>query len=246
MEVELAIPDPIVNILPIDKNEKYTYEKKGDVTLIYVSSTKTMYTISVKNTSQYHYSVKIITDGNNVVTNYRCKPGKTINISHHFIDCANAVHDGVCGVPNASDSYINLARGIADGAELVKPPAALVKPPAALVNPPAALVKPNASNIYTNLTGAAGNIYTNLTGAAGNIYTNLTSATHAACGSVEAGNLTSAAGADNITGSIKIIIRPCKIINQTAKDLPINSNNCYTTYSDCSNGKFRNNIYTRI
>ena len=56
-------------------------------------------------------------------------------------------------------------------------------------------VKPpivGASNIYTNLTGAAGNIYTNLTGAAGNIYTNLTSATHAACGSVEAGNLTSA------------------------------------------------------
>ena len=47
-------------------------------------------------------------------------------------------------------------------------PAVLVKSNAA----PTALVKPNASNIYTNLTSAAGNIYT--------------SATHAACGSVEA------------------------------------------------------------
>ena len=41
-------------------------------------------------------------------------------------------------------------------------PVAPVKLPA--VNAaPAALVKPNASNIYTNLTSAAGNIYTNLT-----------------------------------------------------------------------------------
>ena len=114
--------------------------------------------------------------------------------------------------PNAAPAA--LVKPNAAPAALVKPnaaPAALVKPnaaPAALVKPnaaPAALVKPNASNIYTNLTCAAGNIYTNLTSTADGT----ADATHVKPHTVSASNtnLTSA------IGDIRIYILDIMMIN---------------------------------
>ena len=141
------------------------------------------------------------------------------HISKYKTAARDAIQAIICAATSIENIILSRKHNTAPAA-LVKPPTALVKPPTALVKPsaaptalvkpnaaptalvkpnaaPTALVKPNASNIYTNLTSAAGNIYTNLTSAthaacgsveAGNIYTNLTSATHAVCGSVEACN----------------------------------------------------------
>ena len=96
----------------------------------------------------------------------------TVSLINLFNDVYNAkLHSDML-------EYETLA---APASTLVKPPAELVKQnaaPATQVKPPAALVKPNASNIYTNLTGAAGNIYTNLTSTCGAVKHHITKETH--------------------------------------------------------------------
>ena len=194
------ILNPIVNIIPVDKNIKYFYKTKYNVTFV-SNSNNTRYAIYVKNPNTFCYYIKTIIDGNNISKNI-CRPRSKTHILWH----SDSGYQFFCSTH-----------------------AVLVKSPRYNATP-TALVKPNASNIYTNLTGAAGNIYTNLTSAAGNIYTNLTSvagdiytnltsATHAACGSVEAGNIytnltstTHAAG-----GTIKVIVYPCIILEKIVK-----------------------------